>query len=124
MKNKFCWVELTTDDVDKAKRFYQAVFDWGFEAYDGAGTNYQMIDTGDGPQGGIMEKPDDNTPVCWSNYVGVEDHAPYLKKVEENGGKVLMPETEIPNTGSFSLVMDPGGAVLGLWKSNETCESD
>jgi predicted enzyme related to lactoylglutathione lyase len=37
--------------------------------------------------------------------------------VEELGGKVLHPKTEIPETGWFAVFQDPTGNVLALYTS-------
>jgi predicted enzyme related to lactoylglutathione lyase len=40
------------------------------------------------------------------------------RKVTSLGGNVVVPPTDIPNTGRFAVVKDPQGAVFGLYKSS------
>ena len=55
MPNPFAHIELNTDDVAKAKKFYKSVFDWKLS--DMPGMPYTMIDVGGGTGGGMQPKP-------------------------------------------------------------------
>ena len=49
MANLFVHVELATTDLDKAKSFYQSLFDWQLQDMDmGGGMSYTMIGVGEG----------------------------------------------------------------------------
>ena len=48
-------------------------------------------------------------------YVGSDDIDGDLRKAEQLGGKILIPKTEIPNTGWFAILEDPAGNRLGLF---------
>lgn len=118
MKNEFCHIELTTDDVGKAKEFYGGLFSWKFEDVDmGGGMKYTMINPGAGPGGGIMKKPMPEAPTAWMTYVMVEKVDAAMKKAEKLGGKVIVPKTSIPNMGSFSIIQDPTGGCLAVWEA-------
>lgn len=39
------------------------------------------------------------------------------KKAQSLGATILKDVTEVPGMGWFSIVQDPTGATLGLWKS-------
>ena len=49
-----------------------------------------------------------------TNYVQVESIDDYLKKIEQHGGKTIMPRTVIPKMVIFALAIDPEGNPLGL----------
>ncbi len=117
MANPFCFIELATDDTAKAKEFYGSLFSWTFEDMNmGEGGTYTMLQTGDGPGGGIMAKKMPGQPTMWTSYVQVADLDASVAKVDELGGKVIVGKTAIPNMGSFAIVEDPTGGVLGLWQ--------
>jgi hypothetical protein len=40
----------------------------------------------------------------------------YAKKLEELGGKVVMPKQQVPQVGYFVVAMDPEGNAFGLWE--------
>lgn len=119
MANPFVHVELNTTDVDKAKAFYGKLFDWKLEDVPmGADQTYTMIGVGeDGTGGGMMKHPVPGQPSAWLPYVNVDDVKESTAKVQALGGAVLRDVTEIPEMGSFSIIADPTGAVLGLWTS-------
>lgn len=117
MKNEFCHIELTTDDVGKAKEFYGGLFSWKFEDVDMGGQTYTMINPGAGPGGGIMKKPMPDAPTAWVSYVMVEKVDATLKMAAKLGGKVIVPKTAIPNMGSFGIILDPTGGCLGVWET-------
>ncbi len=58
MGNAFVHVELNTDDLGKARKFYGALFDWKLSDMSmGPGAVYTMIDVGTGMGGGMQVKP-------------------------------------------------------------------
>ena len=117
MANPFVHVELATTDVGKAKSFYQSLFDWKLNEMDmGGGMSYTMIDVGEGTGGGMMKHPMPGAPSAWLAYVNVDDVAAATAKAKSLGGTVLRDVTEVPNAGSFSIIIDPTGAMLGLWQ--------
>jgi uncharacterized protein len=125
MANPFVHVELTTPDIDKAKSFYTALFDWKLEDMEmGPGHTYTMIRVGDGTGGGMMNIPapaaptasSPAIPTAWMPYVLVDDVKASTSKAKSLGANVMKDVTEVTNAGYFSIIQDPTGAVLGLWQ--------
>jgi hypothetical protein len=118
MANPFVHVELNTTDAAKAKAFYGSLFDWKLEDVPmGPGGSYTMINVGEGTGGGLMQHPVTGAPSTWLAYVLVDDIAAATKKAQSLGATVAKDVTEIPGAGWFSIIVDPTGAALGLWKS-------
>ncbi len=119
MANPFVHVELNTNDVAKAKSFYGKLFDWKLEdiASEATGGTYTMIGVGEGTGGGLMKNPMPNAPSMWLAYVLVDDIEAATKKAKSLGGKVMKDVTEVMNMGWLSIIVDPTGAMLGLWKA-------
>ena len=113
MPNPFAHVELSTDDVKKAKKFYTAVFAWKLN--DLPDMSYTIIDVAGGTGGGMMLKPAPDAPTAWLPYVQVDDVNATMAKVVKAGGKVVMPYQEIGEMGAIGVFVDPSGAALGLW---------
>jgi len=112
--NPFCHIELNTTDVNKAKAFYTKLFDWQLEdVMDGA---YTMIKVGKGTGGGLMKNPMPGVPSFWLAYVEVDDIEASTKKAASLGAKVVRDVTEVMGAGWLSILQDPTGAALGLWK--------
>jgi uncharacterized protein len=117
MPNAFVHVELNTTDVDKAKAFYGKLFDWTLEDVPVPGMAYTMIKVGKGTGGGIMKHPMPGQPSIWLAYVEVDDIAASTEKARSLGANIIRDVIEVPGAGWLSILMDPTGAVLGLWKS-------
>ncbi|HLX09171.1 MAG TPA: VOC family protein [Thermoanaerobaculia bacterium] len=116
MGNAFVHVELATDDLDKAKDFYGKLFAWELEDVPMDGGAYTMIKVGTGTGGGMMTNPMPGAPSAWLAYVEVDDIAAATKKAKSLGAKVMKDVTEVMGAGWLSIIVDPTGAVLGLWK--------
>jgi len=117
MGNPFVHVELATTDLDKAKSFYQSLFDWQLDEMDmGGGHSYTLIRVGEGTGGGMMKHPMPDAPSAWLAYVGVDDINAATEKARSLGATILRDVTEIPNVGLFSIIIDPTGAMLAMWQ--------
>ena len=118
MANPFVHVELNTQDIAKAKSFYQSMFDWKLNDMDmGGGHVYTIINVGEGTGGGMMPHPMPGERSVWLPYVNVDDVAAATEKAKSLGASVLKELTEVPDAGSFTIVADPTGAVFGLWQA-------
>ena len=121
MANPFVHVELASTDIDKAKSFYQLLFDWQLKDEDmGGGMAYTMINVGKGTGGGMMKHPVPGAPSAWLPYVLVDSIAAATAKAKSLGATVARDVTEVPNVGSFSIIIDPTDAHLGLWQPKKT----
>ena len=118
MANPFVHVELNTNDVGKAKGFYSKLFDWKMEDMKMDWGTYTIISVGEGTGGGLMQNPIPNAPSFWLSYVLVDDIEAATKKAKSLGATVCKEVTEVPDMGWLSIISDPTGAMLGLWKAN------
>lgn len=117
MANPFVHVELNTTDLSKAKEFYGQLFDWKLEDVPmGPDMTYTLIKVGEGTGGGIMTHPVPGAPSAWLAYVAVNDIKASTEKARSLGATIVRDVTEIPGVGSFSILIDPTGAALALWK--------
>jgi predicted enzyme related to lactoylglutathione lyase len=116
MANPFVHVELNTTDVPKAKAFYGTLFGWKLEDMPMPFGTYTMINVGEGTGGGIMQHPMPGAPSAWLAYVLVDDIAAATEKAKSLGATVIKEVTEVMGAGWLSIIVDPTGAALGLWK--------
>jgi uncharacterized protein len=116
MPNPFVHVELNTTDPNKAKAFYGKLFDWKLEDVPMGPETYTLIKVGEGTGGGIMKQPVPGAPSLWLAYVSVDDLDAATKKAKSLGATVMRDVTEVPGLGWFSIILDPTGAALALWK--------
>ena len=119
MHGQFVWYELTTPDVDAARKFYPPITGWGTQQFD---KDYTMWTTGGVPFAGIFrlgaEQQAKGIPPNWMPYIEAGNVDDTARKVASLGGTVVVPPTDIPGTGRFAVVRDPQGATFGLYKSN------
>jgi predicted enzyme related to lactoylglutathione lyase len=118
MGNPFVHVELMSTDAGKAKAFYGKLFDWKLEDMPMPdNTTYTMIGVGDGTGGGLMKNPIPGAPSMWMPYVLVDDLKAATAKAKSLGATIMKDATEVPGMGSFTIITDPAGAMLGLWQT-------
>ena len=117
MPNPFCHVELNTTDVKKAKDFYSKLFAWKLEDTPMPDGTYTIIGVGEGTGGGMMKNPVPGAPSFWLSYVLVDDIETSTKTAESLGATVMRDVTEVGDYRWLSIIADPTGAHLGLWKA-------
>jgi len=118
MANPFVHIELHTDDVAAAKKFYSTLFGWQLQdvPMPGEHGSYTLINVGEGTGGGMMKKQDANIPPHWLAYVGVDDIEASTKRAQDLGGKVCVGATKVGDFGWMSVIQDPTGAYFAMWK--------
>lgn len=112
----FSWNELMTSDIEGAKVFYQALFDWSLDEMTAGDMDYTIAKSGETEVAGMMAMPLEvkGMPPMWGAYVTVDEVDVSARKVIELGGKILMEPTDIPGIGRFCTLQDPQGAVLSM----------
>jgi hypothetical protein len=119
----FCWHELMSNDVEKAKAFYGELLGWKTsEMTVGEHGSYTIFHETEGDPGiaGMMgmDGPEwEGIPPHWMMYIMVDDVDAQTARVTELGGNVCVPPTDIPNIGRFAVVQDPTGATFSLFTS-------
>lgn len=119
----FVWDEVSSPDVESSKRFYTEVFGWTATDMDmGGGVTYTMFNQGETHVAGLMKQVDEMSgqPAEWHPYLGVEDVDAKAAKAVELGAIQLVPGTDIPAVGRFSMQLDPNGAMFVLFKPIES----
>ena len=115
-----CWTELSTKDPDTAKAFYTSLFGWSEKTSTGGGMTYTEFILGGTPHGGMMAMNEQmksmGVPSHWLPYFQVVDCDGSANKAKELGATVVVPPTDIPNAGRFSVIQDPQGATFAIYK--------
>jgi len=110
-KNEIVHVEWAATDLDRSERFLSELFGWSFMAI----AEGYRVSRSAGAVGVGIQKTDivgpGQTPVV---LIEVEEITPYLEKVVELGGRVVLPKTPIPNMGWFAHITDSDGNLFGL----------
>lgn len=126
----FVWYEMMATDTQAAVDFYTKLIGWTTQELNDLGQPYTMWVAGESPFAGLMELPDEalsaGAPPYWLGYVVVDDVDKTTSRAIELGANVLVGPQDIPTVGRFSVIADPQGAVISLFKSanpsDEPCE--
>ncbi|MBL7711787.1 MAG: VOC family protein [Chitinophagaceae bacterium] len=118
MNNLVSIIEIPVADFARAVTFYQAVLGVPIEATDMQGTQMGIIPNEEGTVNVVLAKGPDYKPTAEGTVIYInagQDLQSMLDKIEPNGGKVLVPKTQIsPEMGFFALFTDTEGNKLGL----------
>jgi predicted enzyme related to lactoylglutathione lyase len=117
----FCWIDLTTTDLEAAKAFYGGLFGWEFEDMPtDMGTVYTMCQIDGKNVAGMGPMPQDmqaqGVPPIWMSYVKHDNVDAIAAKVTESSGALVMPPMEVMESGRMLMATDPTGAVFGVWQ--------
>jgi len=117
MAHPFVHVELHTQNLPAAKKFYSSLFGWELQDVPmPGGMNYTMINVGEGTGGGMMTSSDPNAPAAWLAYVLVDDIDASTQKAKDLGAKIQLGVTKVGDFGMMSIIQDPTGAYIAMWK--------
>ncbi len=113
---EFCWVDLSTTDVNGATSFYGELLGVDTQAAPGdpEETGGYGFFTKDGKMvAGYGPTQRDGQPSTWSSYIKVEDADATAEQVKEVGGEVHFGPIDLPNeSGRMAVLQDPTGAFV------------
>ena len=124
MSNKLTHFAIHIDDIERAKNFYDGVFNWGFNSY-GQGDFLQIkADKSENGEliGALQSRkysPIPDKVIGLECTIGVENIDETIEKVTSNGGQVVMPKTVIPYVGYIAKFLDTeGNLICGMQYDN------
>ena len=124
---EFVWTEIASNDAEKCKAFYTAVFGWKFKEStsasnsDNQGMKYDEFETiSDHPVGGIYQIDpkwfgEMVPPPHFMTYVAVDDVDKNAELATELGGTIIRGPMDIPNVGRMAIIQDPTGAMIATF---------
>jgi predicted enzyme related to lactoylglutathione lyase len=128
MKNPITHFEIPADNVERAKKFYEKIFDWKIEKYDKDDDYWFVMTTEVGEDewtpkepgainGGLVKRDKPNEPFI--NYITVDSIDTICKSIEKNGGKIIVPKTQMGEWGWWATFKDTEGNIIGLYEESE-----
>lgn len=121
MKNAISWFEIPAVDLERAQKFYEAIFGIALISMDFPNIKMRMfplenrMDVGGAivDSGGFHKPSATEGPLIYLN--GNPDLQNVLGKVEAAGGTVIVPKTQIsPEYGFMGVFIDTEGNRIGL----------
>lgn len=127
------WIDLYTDQVDRAKEFYAQLFKWDFrnrfsfvtdaaEVEELTQESYLARRNGDPTAEFVDTQPvfnDMTMPSAWHCNVYVDDLENALLAVKKMGGTILSGPTSRGAMATIATIADPDDGVLTLWEAGE-----
>lgn len=115
MSNPFVWFHHNAQKSKAAAAFYEAMFRWNPSAGPGGMT---MLAADGGPFAAVGSKEDRyGDRDEWIPFLAVEDVDAATKRALSLGAMLVRDKSRGP-AGEFSVVRDPGGAAVALWKAS------
>jgi len=116
--------EIHAADPDRAVNFYQTLFGWTFQKWEGP-MDYWLIVTGPDDQrginGGLVRRQgeiDGQAVIAYVCTVDVEDVDASVKTAIDNGGQVALPKMPIPGVGWLAYCKDTEGNIFGVMQND------
>lgn len=121
--NVLTFFEIPVMDIDRSKKFYETILDIEMvKRLDGNDEavffpfNPNVVQATSGRVTGVLSKTERNSPSSNGTVVYINaspDIQIMLDKVEQTGGKILVPKTKIP-AGFIAIIIDSEGNKIGL----------
>lgn len=121
--NVLTFFEIPVMDIDRSKKFYETILDIEMvKRLDGNDEavffpfNPNVVQATSGRVTGVLSKTERNSPSSNGTVVYINaspDIQIVLDKVEQTGGKILVPKTKIP-AGFIAIIIDSEGNKIGL----------
>lgn len=119
MRNAINWFEIPVTDFTRAKKFYETILEIEIMEMPFPSGKYGMLPAdmmNGGVGGGLAQgegfEPSDKGTIVYLN--GGEDLSLSLSRVEQAGGKIVLPKTSIGQNGFMAHFIDTEGNRVAL----------
>ncbi len=116
--------EIHADNAERAIKFYESVFNWKFQKWQGP-QDYWLIVTGPkdkpGIDGGLLRrkgKIEGESVIAYVCTIEVDSLEETLNKVNLSGGKLAVPKMPVPEVGWLAYIKDTENNIIGLMQND------
>jgi uncharacterized protein len=115
-----CWIDLYSSDTERAQAFYGRLFGW--ETLDpgpeyGGYVVFQR--EGKAVAGCMGNSGEEGYPDVWTVYLHSDDADRTAAAAKARGAAVVVEPMDVTENGRMAMVVDPGGAAIGIWEPKE-----
>jgi len=109
---------INADDVPRARRFYEDVFEWTFQPW--GPPDFYLIHTGKEQalhSGGLQQRRElvpGQKMVGFECTITIGNIDQTIRAIEANGGRMATPKFHIPTVGTIAYFFDTEGNVAGI----------
>ena len=116
MANNIDFFAINADDVPRARKFYESVFEWTFEPW--GPPDFYLIHTGKETHSGGLQQRRELAPgqkmIGFECTISVSNIDQTIRAIEANGGRMATPKFHIPTVGTIAYFFDSEGNVAGI----------
>jgi len=116
--------EIHASDPDRAVTFYEALFGWTFQKWEGP-MDYWLVTTGldsqPGINGGLLRRQgeiDGQAVIAYVCTIDVEKIDAAITKSQSLGAQVVVPKMPIPGMGWLVYCKDSEGNIFGMMQAD------
>ena len=120
--------EIHAADPERAVNFYQKLFDWSFQKWEGP-MDYWLVTTGPNDQpginGGLVRRQgeiDGQAVIAYVCTVDVENVDASVQTAVDNGGQIALPKMPIPGMGWLAYCKDTEGNIFGMMQGDPNAQ--
>jgi predicted enzyme related to lactoylglutathione lyase len=116
--------EIHAGDPDRAVKFYESLFGWTFQKWEGP-MDYWLVTTGPDSQpginGGLLRRQGDidgQAVIAYVCTIDVENIDASIAKAQSLGSQVVVPKMPIPGMGWLVYFKDTEGNIFGMMQAD------
>ena len=118
--------EIHADDPQRAANFYQHVFGWQINKWEGT-EDYWLIITGadsePGINGAILKRQqpiNGDAVIAYVCTIDVNSVDEAIEKITSTGGTIALPKMAVPQVGWLAYAKDTEGNIFGVMQSDHS----
>ena len=116
--------EIHAEEPQRAIDFYESVFGWTFQKWEGP-QEYYLITTGadaqPGINGGLMKRMgavDGTAVIAYVCTIAAESVDEAAGRVWDKGGQIVVPKMAVTGVGWLAYCKDPEGNIFGIMQED------
>ncbi|MFG3283507.1 VOC family protein [Streptomyces sp. NPDC048111] len=114
------WLDLGTPDIDAAAAFYGGLFGWHFRSAGPEAGGYGFFQQDGRTVAAAGPLTEEGARSAWTVYFRTVDADATAKAVEQAGGTVRVPPSDVFTAGRMAGFTDPAGAEFAVWQPRDT----